>query len=76
MEELLNKNINEIIRNKVIVEKLNNINIFTIKDLIAYSPKELAVNGIENLYIKDIRISLQINGVDLRSNSSKRKKEV
>lgn len=73
MEELLNSNIERIIRNKEIVGKLNNINIFTVRELCSYSPKELSQAGIENLYIKDIRIALQINGVDLRSNASKRK---
>lgn len=73
MKEILRQNISEIIKDRVVLEKLNSINIFTIEELCTYSPKELASENIENLYIKDIRIALQINGLDLRSNSSKRK---
>lgn len=71
--DILNKDIDTIISDKLIVEKLRGININTIGELKEYSRKELTEKQIENFYIKDIIIALQCNGLDLRSNARKRK---
>ena len=70
--EILNKDINTIIRNKVILEKLRGIGINTVGELTNYSQKELTEKQIENVYIKDIIIALQCSGLDLRRNNKKR----
>lgn len=70
--ELLQKEIDFIIRDKKLIELLNNIEINTIEELCDCSQKELAEKLIPNFYIKDIAIALQSNGLDLRKNNKKR----
>jgi len=70
--ELLEKGIDTIIRDKKLIELLNNIEINTIEELCNYSQKELVEKEIPNFYIKDISIALQCNGFDLRKNNKKR----
>ena len=69
--DILDKNVDSIIRDKKLLEKINNIEIHTISDLVNYSQKELLEKGIENFYIKDIIIALQCNGMDLKKNRRK-----
>lgn len=69
--DILDKNVDSIIRDKKLLEKINNIEIHTISDLVNYSQKELLEKGIENFYIKDIIITLQCNGMDLKKNRRK-----
>lgn len=66
--ELLQKGVDTIIRDKKLIELLNNIEINTIEELCNYSQKELTEKEIPNFYIKDISIALQSNGLDLRKN--------
>ena len=54
------KQINDIVRNKAILEQLN-----TLEELCSYSPKRLTEKGIASLYVKDIAIALQCEGLDL-----------
>ena len=61
------KEIKDIIRNKTILEKLTNAGINTLEELCSYSQKRLNEKGIEQLYVKDIRIALQCEGLDLKS---------
>ena len=63
---MADKQINEIIKNKAILEQLNNIGINTLEELCSYSPKRLTEKGLANLYVKDIAIALQCEGFDLR----------
>lgn len=70
--ELLEKGIDAIIRDKKLIELLNNIEINTIEELCNYSQKELADKQIPNFYIKDVVIALQSNGFDLRKNNKRR----
>jgi uncharacterized protein YjgD (DUF1641 family) len=70
--EILDKNVDTIVRDKKLLDKINNIEIKTISDLTNYSQKELAEKGIENFYIKDIVIALQSNGLDLKKNSKRK----
>lgn len=69
--EILDKNVDAIIRDKKLLDKINNIEIHTISDLVNYSQKELLEKGIENFYVKDIIIALQSNGMDLKKNKRK-----
>lgn len=70
--ELLQKSVDTIIRDKKLIELLNNIEINTIEELCNHSQKELAEKQIPNFYIKDISIALQSNGFDLRKNNKRR----
>lgn len=70
--EILDKDIDTIIRDKVILEKLRSIGINTVEELSNYSQKELTEKNIENFYIKDITIALQCNGLDLKRNKRKK----
>ena len=70
--ELFEKGIDNIIRDKKLIELLGNIEIHTIKELCNYSQKELAEKEIPNFYIKDISIALQSNGFDLRKKNKRR----
>jgi len=70
--ELLQKGVDTIIRDKKLIELLNNIEINTIEELCNHSQKELSEKQIPNFYIKDISIALQSNGFDLRKNNKKR----
>ena len=74
--EILEQDISSIIRDKMLIEKLKNVGINTIRELSSYSQKELAEKQIQNLYIKDIIIALQCNGLDLKSARKKRWGEV
>jgi len=70
--ELLQKGVDTIIRDKKLIELLNNIEINTIEELCNHSQKELSEKQIPNFYIKDISIALQSNGFDLRKNNKRR----
>lgn len=59
------KQISDIIRNKAILEQLSNLGISTIEELCRYSPKRLTEKGMASLYVKDIAIALQCEGLDL-----------
>ncbi len=71
--EILNESIEMIIRDRKLLEKINEIGIKTIRELSAYSPRELEEKGIERFYVKDISIALQCNGLDLKKNKNRRK---
>ena len=59
------KQISDIIRNKAILEQLSNLEINTLEELCSYSPKRLTEKGMASLYVKDIAIALQCEGLDL-----------
>ncbi len=59
------KNISDIVKNKAVLEQLNHLEINTLEELCSYSPKRLTEKGIANLYVKDIVIALQCEGLDL-----------
>lgn len=69
--EVLEKDIEIITRNKEILEKLRNSGIILVKDLCNKTRKDLEDLQIPNMYIKEIIISLQINGVDLKKRTKK-----
>lgn len=70
--EVLEKDIEVITRNKEILEKLRNNGILLVKDLCDMSKKDLEELNIPSIYIKEIIISLQMNGVDLRKKGRKK----
>ena len=70
--EALKNNINTLSINKKIVELLNSNGIETVKDLCKCSRMDLVDKGLENSEIKDIMITLQLKGLDLRPNHAKK----
>ena len=66
MKEILFKNINEVIRDKAIVSTLDEIGVSNVGELCNYSRMELNEKGVSNSAVNDIRIALQLNGVDLK----------
>lgn len=72
MNEALIKNIETLSIDKKILERLNNSGIETVKDLCKCSRMDLADKGFENSEIKDVMISLQLKGLDLKPNHAKK----
>ena len=72
MIEALKNNISTLSINKRIVELLNSKGIETVKDLCKCSRMDLADKGLENSEIKDIMITLQLKGLDLKPNHAKK----
>lgn len=70
--EVLKNNINTLSINKKVIEVLNNSGIQTVKDLCKCSRMDLADKGLENSEIKDIMITLQLKGLDLKPNHAKK----
>lgn len=70
--EVLKNNINTLSINKKVIEVLNNNGIETVKDLCKCSRMDLADKGLENSEIKDIMITLQLKGLDLKPNHAKK----
>lgn len=60
------KKVSDIIHNKMLLDKINSVGITTLGELCSYSQKGLINKGIERLYVKDIVLALQCNGMDLR----------
>ena len=71
MEELTNS-INTLSINKKVVEVLNNCGIETVKDLCKCSRMDLVDKGLRNSDIKNISITLQLKGLDLKPNHAKK----
>lgn len=64
-KEILNNNISFLNLDKLIIKKLNKLNINTIEDLWNCNRSYFKDNNFDNLEIKDIKISLQLLGLDL-----------
>ena len=60
------KSIADIIKKEKLVKMINDIGINTLEELCSYSPKRLIEKGIQSLYVKDIAIALQCEGLDLK----------
>lgn len=63
---MTDKSINEVIKNKDLLAQINEAGITTLEELCTYSKKKLVEKGIANLYVKDIMIALQSEGLDLK----------
>ena len=72
MKEILCKNVNEIIKDKEIIGSLDNLGITRIEDLCSFSRMELNQKGLNNSAVNDIRIALQLNGIDLKPNHARK----
>ena len=72
MKEVLKKDIKEIIKDRAILSALDGIGVQSVAELCTYSRMELNEKGLENGSVKDIRIALQLNGIDLKPNHAKR----
>ena len=64
-KEILKNNITFLNLDKLIIKKLNNLNINTIEDLLNCNRNYFKENNFDNLEIKAIKISLQLLGLDL-----------
>ena len=72
MKEILCKNVDELIRDKSIVSTLDKIGISNIGQLCTFSRMELNEKGLTNSVVNDIRIQLQLNGIDLKPNHARK----
>ncbi len=74
MREILKKEVEVLNLNKGIKEKLINREIGSVSELCNYSRMELSELDFNNEEIKDIMISLELQGLDLKRNHAKRNK--
>ncbi len=72
MKEILFKNVSEVIRDKSILSTLDEIGVSNIGELCNYSRMELNEKGVTNSAVNDIRIALQLNGIDLKPNHARK----
>lgn len=72
MKEVFKKEIKDIIKDRAILNALSEIGVQSVAELCGYSRMELNEKGLENSSVKDIRIALQLNGIDLKPNHAKR----
>ena len=67
-----NQNVNEVFRDKSILGTLDEIGISNVGELCNFSRMELSQKGMSNSIVNDIRIQLQLNGVDLKPNHARK----
>lgn len=72
MKEMLTKEISEIIRDRKLLKRMEELEIHTVGEICNYSRMELSKKGLENIYINDIIIALELNGMDLKPNHAKK----
>lgn len=72
MREIFGKEIKEVIKDKKILGSLETIGINNVAELCTYSRMELSERGLANSMVNDIRISLQLNGIDLKPNHARK----
>ena len=72
MKEILGKEIKEIIKDRKLQCVLGDIGISNIAELCNYSRMELNEKGLTNSSVNDIRIALQLNGIDLKPNHARK----
>ncbi len=72
MKEILCKGVSELIRDKSIISTLDEIGISNVGELCNFSRMELNQKGIPNSQVNDIRIALQLNGIDLKPNHARK----
>lgn len=64
-KEILKNNITFLNLDKLIIKKLNNLDINTIEDLWMCNRNYFKDNNFDNLEIRNIKISLQLLGLDI-----------
>ena len=72
MKEILTKEVGKVIRDRKLLKRLEDIGVQTIAELCNHSRMELSQKGLENIYINDIIIALELNGLDLKPNHAKK----
>ena len=72
MREIFGKEVKEVIKDKKILGSLETIGINNVAELCTYSRMELSERGLANSMVNDIRISLQLNGIDLKPNHARK----
>lgn len=72
MDKILSKSITDLRLNKGIKEVLISNNVNSIYDVCTYSRMELIEIGLNNIQVNDIIVELQLLGLDLKRNRSKK----
>ena len=72
MKDILGKELKDIIKDKNILVSLDGLGISNVGDLCSYSRMELSAKGVPNTSVNDIRIALQLNGIDLKPNHARK----
>ena len=72
MKEIFGKEVKEIIKDRKILGTLDDLGIANIAELCNYSRMELNEKGLTNSSVNDIRIALQLNGIDLKPNHARK----
>ncbi len=67
MVKMIKKSLEQVINNRRLLEMINGAGINTLEELCSYSRRRLMEKGIGNLYVKDIAIALQCEGLDLKN---------
>ena len=67
MVKMIKKSLEQVINNRRLLEMINSAGINTLEELCSYSRRRLMEKGIGNLYVKDIAIALQCEGLDLKN---------
>lgn len=72
MKEILGKEVKEVIKDRKILGTLDELGISNVAELCTYSRMELNEKGLTNSSVNDIRIALQLNGIDLKPNHARK----
>lgn len=72
MKEIFGKEVKEVIKDRKLLGEIETLGINKIADLCNYSRMELSEKGLTNSSVNDIRIALQLNGIDLKPNHARK----
>lgn len=72
MKEILSKELKDIIKDRKVLASLDELGISNVVELCNYSRMELNEKGLANSSVNDIRIALQLNGIDLKPNHARK----
>ena len=72
MKEILGKEVKEVIKDRKLLGALDEIGISSVGELCNFSRMELNEKGLANSSVNDIRIALQLNGIDLKPNHARK----
>lgn len=72
MKEILSKDVNEVIKDRKLLGSIEGLGIANIAELCSYSRMELNEKGLTNSAVNDIKIALQLNGIDLKPNHARK----
>ena len=72
MKEILGKDVKEVIKDRKLLGSLEGLGIANVAELCSYSRMELNEKGLTNSAVNDIKIALQLNGIDLKPNHARK----